>query len=144
MTTAGTKSHLGWTAYVNMVHVSHLVFVYGTLMKGELHHSAMSQARFLRSAETRAEYELVQVDYYPAMLSGGTKRVIGELYEVDAPTLQALDELEAVPHEFERQAISLADGTEAFTYLMPRERAEGAAPIPSGYFRMRTAPPKRR
>ena len=120
------------------------MFVYGTLMKGEPHHSSISHARFVRAAETLPAYELIQIDYYPAMLTGGTSRIMGELYEVDDETLRRLDELEEVPHYYERRTIELADGSEALAYVMPRDRAQGGSPIPSGYFRMRTAPPKKR
>jgi gamma-glutamylcyclotransferase (GGCT)/AIG2-like uncharacterized protein YtfP len=119
------------------------VFVYGTLMKGELHHTSIQHARFVRTAETQPAYDLVQIDYYPAMLPGGQVAIRGELYEVDDETLARLDELEEVPHYYERQVITLADGSEAQTYVMPRERAQTSTPIPSGYFRMRTAPPKK-
>jgi len=125
------------------VRVAHLVFVYGTLMKGELHHTTIAHARFLRPAETLPAYELVQIDYYPALLPDGKSRVLGELYEVDDQTLERLDALEEVPSYYERRTIELADGSSAFAYVMPRERAEKGSPIPSGYFRMRTAPPKR-
>lgn len=120
------------------------MFVYGTLMKGELHHTSIAHARFVRAAETPPAYELIQIDYYPAMLTDGTARIVGELYEVDDETLQRLDELEEVPHYYERRSIELADGSQALAYLMPRDRVEGGSPIPSGYFRMRTAPPKKR
>jgi len=126
-----------------MASVPHLVFVYGTLMKGELHHTTIAHARFLRAAETLPEYELVQIDYYPAMLPGGSHAIRGELYEVDDQTLRRLDHLEDVPHYYERLIIPLADGTEANAYVMPRERGQGGRPIASGYFRMRTAPPKK-
>jgi gamma-glutamylcyclotransferase (GGCT)/AIG2-like uncharacterized protein YtfP len=119
------------------------LFVYGTLMKGELHHTTIAHARFVRPAETLPAYELVQIDYYPALLPDGKSRVLGELYEVDDLTLKRLDELEEVPHYYERLSIELADGTTAFAYVMPRERGKLGSPIPSGYFRMRTAPPKR-
>jgi gamma-glutamylaminecyclotransferase len=122
----------------------HRVFVYGTLMKGELHHTTMAHARFIGQAETEPRYELVQIDYYPAMLPDGAHAVHGELYEVDDATLRRLDELEEVPHYYERHELTLADGTKAFAYVMPRTRAPGATPIASGYFRMRTAPPKTR
>ena len=119
------------------------MFVYGTLMKGELHHTTMAHARFVRAAETAPEYDLVQIDYYPAMIAGGSHRVLGELYEIDDQTLARLDRLEEVPDYYERKTITLGDGTEAIAYVMPRERAVSGSPIPSGYFRMRTAPPKR-
>lgn len=113
------------------------MFVYGTLMKGELHHTTIKHARYLREVETMPEYELVKIDYYPAMLSGGTQRIRGELYEVDNLTLRHLDSLEEVPSYYERHAITLADGTQAFAYIMPRERAGKATPIRSGSFRKR-------
>ena len=123
--------------------MSHLVFVYGTLMQGELHHTSIAHARFVRAAETLPLYELVQIDYYPAMLTGGARRVLGELYEVDDETLRKLDALEQVPEYYERHTIELADGTLALTYVMPRERAGASSPIPSGYFRMRTDVPRK-
>lgn len=119
------------------------MFVYGTLMKGELHHTSIQHAQFLRTAETLPAYDLVQIDYYPAMIPGGQVAIRGELYTVDDETLARLDELEEVPHYYERVNIELADGTQAQTYVMPRERAQSSTPIPSGYFRMRTAPPKK-
>lgn len=122
----------------------HRIFVYGTLMQGEHHHDTLKGARFLGPAETLPHYELVQIDYYPAMLPGGASRVFGELYEVDDVILQVLDRLEEVPVYYVRERIVLADGSHADTYLMPRERVDNPEPIPSGYFRMRTAPPKLR
>lgn len=110
------------------------MFVYGTLMKGELHHTTIRHARFLRAAETLPEFEFVQIDYYPALLPGGSKSIAGELYEVDDQTLRHLDELEDVPTYYERRIITLADGSAAFAYVMPRERARGAKPIPYNRF----------
>ena len=121
----------------------HRVFVYGTLMKGEHHHEVLKEASFVGLTETHAHYELVQIDYYPSLLPEGQTRVVGELYEVDDTTLAKLDELEEVPDYYVRERIKLADDSEAFVYLMPRARAAGAEPIASGYFRMRTAPPKK-
>src|SRR5688572_15780893 len=93
------------------------LFVYGTLMKGEHHHDQLAGAEFLGTAETAASYELVQIDYYPALIQGGTSKVIGELYRVDEATLKRLDELEEVPHYYVREPITLADGRQVETYL---------------------------
>ena len=101
----------------------HLVFVYGTLMRGEHHHDQLAGAEFMGARSTRAQYELVQVDYFPAMLRGGHTSVVGELYAVDDAILARLDELEEVPHYYVREGIELSDDTRADTYLMPRERA---------------------
>jgi gamma-glutamylaminecyclotransferase len=113
------------------------LFVYGTLMRGEHHHDLMAGAEFVREAETLPAYELVVIDYFPALLEGGQTCVRGELYRVDADMLARLDALEEVPHYYVRARITLADGTPADTYLMPRERAPGAVPVPSGSFRSR-------
>ena len=121
----------------------HRVFVYGTLMKGEHHHEVLKEASFVGLGETEASFDLVQIDYYPALLSQGSTRVIGEVYEVDDAMLAKLDELEEVPDYYVRELVRLSDGSEAHVYVMPRDRATGAEPIPSGYFRMRTAPPKK-
>jgi gamma-glutamylaminecyclotransferase len=144
----GTKSNAIHTFTVasrrgGFMTTRHRLFVYGTLMKGEHHHEALKEASFVGLSETEPVFEMVQIDYYPALLSGGTTRIIGELYEVDDATLARLDDLEEVPEVFVRERLKLADGSEAFTYVMPRERAANAEPIPSGYFRMRTAPPKK-
>jgi gamma-glutamylcyclotransferase (GGCT)/AIG2-like uncharacterized protein YtfP len=122
----------------------HELFVYGTLMQGEYHHETLAGAEFLGLVETLPLYDLVQIDYYPALLPGGSAKVRGELYRVDDAMLARLDALEEVPSYYVRERIELADGRSAFTYLMPRARAQAGVPIDSGYFRMRTAPPKRR
>ena len=115
----------------------HLVFVYGTLMQGEHHHDQLHGAEFLGPRSTRPLYELVQVDYFPAMLTDGSLSVLGELYAVDDAILARLDFLEEVPHYYMRESIELSDGTRAQTYLMPRNRVGNVTPIPSGSFRDR-------
>jgi gamma-glutamylaminecyclotransferase len=113
------------------------VFVYGTLMHGEHHHDVLAHAERLGPARTLPAYDRVLIDYYPALLPGGQCAVEGELYRVDAATLQALDALEEVPEYYVRERIALDDGRSADTYLMPRERAVSSLPIPSGSFRKR-------
>ncbi len=114
-----------------------VLFVYGTLMRGEHHHDVMASAEFLGEATTLPAYELVLVDYFPALLTGGTTPVRGELYRVDAETLARLDELEEVPHYYLREEIALVGGARAQTYVMPRERVPDAVRIESGSFRRR-------
>jgi gamma-glutamylcyclotransferase (GGCT)/AIG2-like uncharacterized protein YtfP len=116
----------------------HLVFVYGTLMRGEHHHDQLGGAEFIGLRSTRAQFELVQIDYFPAMLRDGHSSVLGELFAVDDATLARLDELEEVPHYYVRESIELSDDTRADTYLMPRERVSNGVPIPSGSFRDRS------
>jgi gamma-glutamylaminecyclotransferase len=112
------------------------LFVYGTLMRGEHHHGTLAGARFAGSARTLPQFALALVDYYPAMSRGGASAVAGELYDVDAATLAALDELEDVPTLYLRERLVLADGSAADAYVLPAERLPpGAVPIPAGDFR---------
>jgi gamma-glutamylaminecyclotransferase len=111
------------------------LFVYGTLMRDQHHHDTMRAAEYLAQATTQACYELVMVDYYPALLRDGTSVVKGELYRVDAQTLAHLDALEEVPHYYVREPITLSDGRRVDSYVMPRERLERSTPIAGGCFR---------
>jgi gamma-glutamylaminecyclotransferase len=97
----------------------HLVFVYGSLMRGERYHHLLGGVVCLRSIATPPRYELVDLGPYPAMVAGGATAVSGELYRVDGTVLAALDELEGHPGIYRRTTIELADGTQADTYLMP-------------------------
>lgn len=106
-------------------------------MRGERHHDSLEKAELVGEAETLPVYELVLVDYFPALLKGGTTAVRGELYRVDAELLERLDELEEVPHYYVREEIALVGGARAETYLMPRDRVPGAVRIESGSFRGR-------
>jgi gamma-glutamylcyclotransferase (GGCT)/AIG2-like uncharacterized protein YtfP len=112
------------------------VFVYGTLMRGGHHHDVLQGARFVGENVTVPEFDLVFIDYYPALLRGGSTAVVGEVFEVDAATLQRLDALEEVPDYYLREPVKLADGSEVDCYVMPRARAVNATPIPSGDFRL--------
>jgi gamma-glutamylcyclotransferase (GGCT)/AIG2-like uncharacterized protein YtfP len=86
-----------------------LVFVYGTLKRGQVRHFALARQRFLGEAKTRPLYRMVNLGSYPALTEGGTSAIAGELWEVDAPCLALLDEIESVADSYYRRgAISLA------------------------------------
>jgi transposase InsO family protein/gamma-glutamylcyclotransferase (GGCT)/AIG2-like uncharacterized protein YtfP len=63
--------------------------------------------------------------------------VVGEVYEVDAATLAALDRLEGHPRFYRRARIALADGAHVETYLLTPEQVEGRRVIVSGNWRSR-------
>jgi gamma-glutamylaminecyclotransferase len=111
-----------------------LIFVYGTLLRGEPNHPQLSDARFVRSAVTEPRYELVDLGGYPALLEDGQTAVAGEIYEVDPPKLRQLDAFEDVPHLYERKPIALL-GDQIEAYVMSRERAFGAPRIEDGKWR---------
>lgn len=113
------------------------VFVYGTLLSGEPNHAALAGARFAGAAETAPAFELVDLGPYPALVAGGATRVRGEVYDVDEATLAALDAFEGHPDLYVRIRVTLADGTEAIAYAMPRARVAGRPRIASGDWRRR-------
>jgi gamma-glutamylaminecyclotransferase len=113
----------------------HLVFTYGTLLKGEVNHHLLAQARFVAEARTEPCFELFDLGPFPAMSTGGETAVLGEVYAIDDATLARLDHLEGHPRFYQRTQIRLDDGQEVQTYLMDRNRMRGRALIPSGDWR---------
>ena len=122
------------------------LFVYGSLMKGELNAHLMAGARLVGSAQTVPAYRLVHLGGYPGMLSGGGSSVVGEVYEVPAATLAVLDAFEEHPEVFVRTPVRLqtqpavagADAEAACeAYLLRPEFAAGAAALEHGNWRQR-------
>lgn len=108
-----------------------LLFVYGSLRRGQVHHGELRGAEYVRDVRTEPCYELVDLGPYPALLEGGATSVVGELYEVGDELLRALDAFEEVPEVYERKRARIA-GVQAQTYVMPRERAQGAPRVHGG------------
>ena len=102
----------------------HLVFVYGTLLRGLSNHALLAEARFLGTARTKAPYALY-VDYFPKVIRDEpVSAIMGELYLVNGPTLARLDDLEDHPFEYRREQVPVImdDGEEtpALIYFHPR------------------------
>jgi gamma-glutamylaminecyclotransferase len=103
-----------------------LVFVYGTLMRGECYHAALADQQFVGTAITSPQYRLFHCGSYPALIetqSGSGNRIEGEVWRVSTACLTRLDEVEGV-HEglYERRSVALEVGTsdeavEAYFYL---------------------------
>lgn len=68
-----------------------IVFVYGTLLRGMSRSHVLAQSRFLGLGEIQAD--LYDLGSYPGLIDG-KGRVIGELYEIDSTTVEALDRIE--------------------------------------------------
>ncbi len=113
------------------------LFVYGSLLSGEMHAARLAGARLVGGAVTEARYTLVDLGPYPALLEGGTTSVSGEVYEVDGAALAALDEFEGHPEEYRRTPVRLLGGEVAEAYVLPREQARHGRVIPSGSWRAR-------
>jgi len=117
----------------------HLVFTYGTLLKGEVNHHLLVRARFVAEARTEPCFELFDLGPFPAMSADGETAVLGEVYAVDDATLARLDRLEGHPSFYQRTQIRLDDGLEVQTYLMDRARMRGRVRISSGDWRAHRA-----
>lgn len=73
---------------------TYLVFVYGTLKKGERNHHYLKDAELV-SDQCWTHGQLYDTGKgYPAMVQHSENRVYGELYSVTAEQLQRVDELE--------------------------------------------------
>lgn len=116
---------------------SALLFVYGTLLRGEINHREIEGARFVREARTEPAFELVDLGEYPALVPGGSLAVPGELYAVSPAQLVALDAFEGHPELYLRSPIRLDDGEQAEAYLLAPERAAGLPRIAGGSWRAR-------
>lgn len=131
------------------------VFVYGTLLSGGPNYErilapaiARGGARLLGAARTGYGWRLYSCGPFPAMAQDNVPswRVVGEVFEVDADTLQALDRLEGVHPtnpargHYTRQRIAVfLDGRRAplpvDTYVQPLARQVGRPFITSGSWR---------
>jgi gamma-glutamylcyclotransferase (GGCT)/AIG2-like uncharacterized protein YtfP len=108
-----------------------LLFVYGTLRRGEPNHRELGRARFVAQARTAPVYELVDLGSYPALLEGGETAVHGELYEVDESWVGHVDAFEEAPALYDRKPVRL-EGDAAHAYVMRRDVAGPAPRIESG------------
>src|SRR5258705_5908644 len=108
------------------------VFTYGTLLTGEPNHHVLRGSRCLGPARTPPRFTLVDLGAYPGMLSQGTSSVEGELFEVDAEVLAALDRLEGHPTYYTRGPIILVGWQRAETYFLPAPCAAGRPIIEAG------------
>jgi len=114
-----------------------LLFVYGTLMRGEGAHGMLGpSARFIGAARTQPCFTLLDMGEYPALVEGGATAVVGELYEIDASLLPDLDRYEDVPDMYARRLLQVGEH-QALTYVLHPELASGLRVIASGSWRDR-------
>ena len=95
-----------------------LVFVYGTLKRGERSHGLLGDAPFEGTAVLPG-LELYNLGPFPMAIGNpqAQRPINGELYRVTAQQLEALDRFEGAPRLYRRELRCLADGREAWVYL---------------------------
>ncbi len=114
-----------------------IVFVYGTLLRGEYNHYILNNAGFLGETETRAIFKLYDLGSFPAMVAGGFTGIKGEIYSVTPNILNQLDSLEGHPNWYERIIVDLDSKIKAYAYMMPEKFVRGRPEITSGDWRNR-------
>jgi gamma-glutamylcyclotransferase (GGCT)/AIG2-like uncharacterized protein YtfP len=107
-----------------------LVFVYGTLRKGEVNHHLLSDADYCGLHLTRPRYRMLHLGTYPGVVAGGSTAIEGEIYRVGTKGLVKLDRLEAYPRLYTRNLIP-TDWGRAWIYLYRGSR-DCRSLIPSG------------
>jgi gamma-glutamylcyclotransferase (GGCT)/AIG2-like uncharacterized protein YtfP len=90
--------------------------VYGTLLAGESNHPYLEHARLVAEAKTDPAFRLYDLGPYPRLVVVGSHAVVGEVYEVDEPTLAMLDRLEGNPRFYVRKTIILESGAAVQTW----------------------------
>lgn len=114
-----------------------LVFVYGTLMEGQLNHRHLEGARPEAEARTAANFTLYDTGPWPAMVRGGTTAVTGELYEICERQIDTLDAFEGHPALFCRESIELVDGRQAEAWIYVGKLSPAWIVMGSGDWRKR-------
>ncbi len=74
--------------------MKHLIFVYGSLKRGERLNPALRNEKFIAEATTLPEYSLFNLGWYPGLKHEGSTAVQGEIYEVSEDTFTYLNRME--------------------------------------------------
>jgi gamma-glutamylcyclotransferase (GGCT)/AIG2-like uncharacterized protein YtfP len=71
-----------------------LIAVYGSLRKEMGNDDLLSTSEYLGDFETKPEFSLYSLGFYPGLKTGGKTSVTMEVYEVDEKTAERVDRLE--------------------------------------------------
>lgn len=106
-----------------------ILFVYGTLKRNMRNHHLIANQQFLGTAITEACYRLVDLGRYPGLIEDHRTglAVHGELWAVDEPCLQQLDEFEGVPNLFIRRPVAIPGWEGITAYFWNCSVVPGAA-----------------
>ncbi len=117
----------------------HLVFVYGTLLRGEVNHRLLAEAEYLGPHRTASCFSLYLLGAYPGAVRGGGTALQGEVYAVDHAGLRRLDQLEDYPTLYDRRLLATPYGR-TWIYLF-RGSVRDRPVIPGGDWRSFVADP---
>lgn len=94
------------------------VFVYGSLMSGLGNHGWLNGTPLTGATSTKPGFTMVTLGAFPGVVEHGNGIVKGELYDVDAITMQMLDQLESNGSFYTRKQVVLECKTTAWIYLL--------------------------
>lgn len=105
-----------------------VLFVYGTLKRGERNHRLLADQRFLGPATTAPRYRVIDLGPYPGLIRTGSAglAVRGELFAVSECCLAELDDFEGVPGPFVRELIEIDGRGDVWAYFMNTPVPDGA------------------
>lgn len=105
-----------------------LLFVYGTLKRGERNAFRLAGQDFLGAVVTAPKYRVIDLGAHPGLIRDDTTgfAIRGELFAVDAKCLAELDAFEEVPGPFVRERIEVDGYREVWAYYMNTPVPEGA------------------
>jgi|TARA_R100001530_G_scaffold62534_1_gene44985 gamma-glutamylcyclotransferase (GGCT)/AIG2-like uncharacterized protein YtfP len=107
-----------------------LLFVYGTLKKGRGNDGLLSTSKFVGFDKLKGK--LFDLGGCPGYLNQGESEVMGEVYEINHPTLMHCDVLEGHPHCYKREILTTNGGLKVWVYIYPENRTRENTIIPSG------------
>lgn len=100
-----------------------LIFVYGTLMRGERAHSFLSGAEYIGAYRLKG-YAMYNLGRYPGIVPDPERTVYGEVYRVDRGMLCDMDRYEGEGSLYQRVTVTAENGTQTvpvFAYVYARE-----------------------
>lgn len=117
----------------------HRVFVYGTIMSGHRNADIMRTARYVGQTKTLfPSYEMIQFPssscpgaFTPGVINYGNAHIEGEVYLLSDNELDILDRFESEGSEYTRNKILLADGSQAWTYILKQSKDQCPAGAPN-------------
>lgn len=107
-----------------------LVFVYGSLRRGESNHHYLRAAAYLGEYVTAAAYTMFDLGAYPGVVATGVTRIKGEVYAIDRLILRHLDVLEDYPCSYGRKTLATPWGA-AWIYLY-QQALHGSSAVAQG------------
>ena len=122
----------------------HIIFVYGTLRRGQGNHHLLNTSKFIGVAKTKNEYALYASGVPFLSRTSAVSQVVGEVYSVDQVTLMRLDQLEGHPDFYKREIVEVVmqDGTELKAWVYFHDTVRGNL-IESGDYLQKASPRRR-